>query len=64
MKISKIRRKEWDKIGNEVEEKVRRGIKAWLDETDKKEKEKEWEEIAKKVEEKIKKALKEWAEKK
>jgi hypothetical protein len=43
---------------------VRTGIKAWLDETDKKEKEKEWEEIAKKVEEKIKKALKEWAEKK
>ncbi len=59
----KIRRKEWDKIGNEVEEKVRKGIKAWLDETDKEEKEKEWEEIAKKVEEKIKKALKEWAEK-
>lgn len=60
----KIRKKDWDRIGDEVEEKVRTGIKAWLDETDKKEKEKEWEEIAKKVEEKIKKALKEWAEKK
>jgi len=60
----KYRRKyEWRKIGDEVEEKVRTGIQAWLEESKKEEKEKEWEEIAKKIEEKIKKALKEWAEK-
>ena len=59
----KIRKKEWERIGVEVEEKVRAGIKSWLDEADKGKKEKEWEEIGKKIEEKIKKALKEWAEK-
>ena len=60
----KPRRRDWAKIGDEVEERVRLGIKAWLDETDQEKKEKEWEEIASKVEEKIKRALKDWAEKK
>ncbi len=60
----KIKKKEWDRIGDEVEEKVRKGIKSWLDESKREEKDKEWEEIAVKVEEKIKRALKEWAEKK
>jgi len=59
----KVRKRDWDKIGEKIEEKVHTGIKAWLDETGKEEKEKEWDEIAKKIEEKIKKALKEWAEK-
>lgn len=54
---------EWDEIGDKVEERVRTGIKAWLAEADKEEKEKEWEEIGKKIEEKIKKALKEWVDK-
>lgn len=58
-----VKKREWDEIGTKVEEKVREGIKSWLDEAQKKEGEKEWEEIAKKVEEKIKKSLKEWAEK-
>ncbi|GAH31734.1 unnamed protein product, partial [marine sediment metagenome] len=60
----RIRRYEWDEIGDKVEERVRKGIKAWLEETKKEGKEKEWEEIARKIEEKIKKALKEWVDKK
>ncbi len=60
----KLRKRDWAKIGDEVEERVRLGIKAWLEETDREKKEKEWEEIASKVEEKIKKAFKDWAEKK
>lgn len=55
--------REWDEIGEKVEEKVRKGINAWLDETEKGEKEKEWEEIGKRIEEKIKEALKKWSEK-
>ena len=58
-----VKKREWDEIGTKVEEKVREGIKSWLDEAQKKERDEEWEEIAKKVEEKIKKSLKEWAEK-
>lgn len=57
------RKYEWDDIGERVEEKVRKGIKAWLDESKKEEKDKEWEEIAEKIEEKIKKALREWVDK-
>jgi hypothetical protein len=53
--------KEWDEIGVRVEEKVRTGIRKWLDEAE--EKDPEWEEIGKKVEEKIKRELRNWAEK-
>ncbi len=53
--------KEWDEIGDRVEEKVRIGIRKWLDESEKKDE--EWEEIGKKVEEKIKRELRNWAEK-
>lgn len=61
-KKSKSRReKEWEEIGVKVEEKVRKGIKDWVDETEGKDK--EWEEIGKKIEEKIKRELKNWAEK-
>ena len=62
-KKHRVKKDDWDKIGTQVEEKVRVGIKSWLDEADKEEKKKEWEEIGKKIEEKIKKALKEWADK-
>jgi hypothetical protein len=62
-KKHQIRKKEWEEIGNKIEEKVRAGMKDWLDETKKTDREKEWEEIAQKIEDKIKKALKEWAEK-
>lgn len=53
--------KEWEDIGVRVEEKVRTGIRNWLDEAE--EKDQEWEEIGKKVEEKIKRELRNWAEK-
>jgi len=53
--------KEWEEIGRKVEDKVKKGIKSWVDETD--DKEKEWEEIGRKIEEKIKRELKNWAEK-
>ena len=52
--------KEWEEISQKVEEKVRKGIREWLDESDKKEE--EWEEIARKIEEKIKRKLRDWAE--
>jgi hypothetical protein len=55
--------KEWDEIGPKVEEKIREGVKAWVNETEDETKKKEWEEIGKKVEEKIKRKLKEWADK-
>ncbi len=61
VKLSKC---DYQKIGDQVEERVRAGLKDWLDEEKKKEaKEKEWDEIATKIEEKIKKSLKNWAEK-
>jgi hypothetical protein len=53
--------KEWEEIGTKVEEKVRTGIKSWLDESE--HKDKDWEEIGKKIEEKIKRELRKWAEK-
>ena len=52
--------KEWEEIGQKVEEKVRTGIKEWLDEAEKKDE--EWEEIGRKIEEKIKRKLRDWAE--
>ena len=54
--------KEWEDIGVRVEEKVRKGIREWLDESGKKE-EDEWEEIGRKIEEKVKRELRNWAEK-
>ncbi|MBE0433502.1 hypothetical protein IBX73_08560 [candidate division WOR-3 bacterium] len=60
-KKCRTRKVEWNEIGPKVEEKVRAGLKDWLNETKKKEREDEWEEIAQKIEEKIKKSLKEWA---
>lgn len=55
----RVKKYEWDKI----EEKIREGIKSWLDESENEAKKKEWEEIGRKIEEKIKRKLKEWAEK-
>ena len=59
-KTIKISKKEWEEIGVKVEEKVRTGIKSWLDESE--HKDKDWEEIGEKIEEKIKRELKKWAE--
>ncbi|MFH1689644.1 MAG: hypothetical protein ABIE42_05335 [Candidatus Eisenbacteria bacterium] len=56
-----IRREdEWEEIGDRVEEKVRTGIRKWLEESDSAED--DWEEIGRKVEEKIKRELREWAD--
>lgn len=52
--------KEWEEIGAKVEEKVRKGIRKWLDEPERGEG--DWEEIGRKVEERIKRELKEWAD--
>jgi high-affinity Fe2+/Pb2+ permease len=52
--------KEWEEIGKKVEVKVRKGIKEWLDESEKKDD--DWEEIGRKIEEKIKRKLRDWAE--
>jgi hypothetical protein len=52
--------KEWEEIGKKVEEKVCKGIKEWLDESEKKDD--DWEEIGRKIEEKIKRKLRDWAE--
>ena len=52
--------KEWDEIGPRVEEKVRKGIRAWLSESGKKDE--EWEEISRKIEEKVKRELRNWAD--
>jgi hypothetical protein len=59
-KCKKKKEREWDEIGARVEEKVRKGIKSWLEESG--EREKEWTEIGKKIEEKIKRELRDWAE--
>lgn len=54
------REKEWDEIGNKVEEKIRKGISKWVEESEGKDK--DWEDIGKKIEEKIKRELRKWAE--
>ena len=59
-KAKSPKEQEWEEIGQKVEEKVRKGIREWLDESDKKEE--DWEEIANKIEEKIKRKLRDWAE--
>lgn len=60
-KKKSAREKDWEEIGHKVEDKVRRGIKNWVEEGEGKEK--EWEEIGRKIEDKIKRELKNWAEK-
>jgi len=59
------REKEWEEIGVKVEEKVRKGIQSWVDESKEKsaEEEMDWKEVGTKVEEKIKRELRKWAEK-
>ena len=59
-KRKSLKEQEWEEIGQKVEEKVRKGIREWLDESEKKEE--DWEEIARKIEEKIKRKLHDWAE--
>ena len=53
--------KAWVEVNEKVEEKIRKGIQSWLDESP--EGDKEWPEIASKIEAKIKRELRKWAEK-
>lgn len=61
IKKSCKKEKEWEEIGEKVEEKVRKGIGKWIAEEEGNES--DWQEIGKKVEEKIKRELRNWAEK-
>jgi hypothetical protein len=47
-----------DEIAAKVEERVRRGIRKWVDEAG--EADREWEEIGRKIEEKIRREIKDW----
>jgi hypothetical protein len=51
---------EWEEIGDRVEEKVKTGIRKWLDESDRTGD--DWEDIGRKVEEKIKRELRDWVD--
>ncbi|MBW9262188.1 MAG: hypothetical protein K1566_04620 [Candidatus Thiodiazotropha sp. (ex. Lucinisca nassula)] len=54
---------EWDEIGDRVEKKVMRRLKAWAEEDESTGPDGEWEEISEKVEKKLKRKIREWAEK-
>lgn len=61
---SKARRekeREWAEISETLEERIRTGIKRWLEESG--QEDKEWQELGEKIEEKIKRELRRWAEK-
>jgi hypothetical protein len=57
------RDKEWEEIGEKVEQKVMRRLKEWAEDEDDADVIKEWDEISDKVEKKLKRKLREWAEK-
>ncbi len=59
-KLLVCKEKEWEDIGVKVEAKVRKGIRKWLEESERGEG--DWEEIGRKVEEKIKRELSDWAD--
>ncbi|MBV2121392.1 MAG: hypothetical protein KUF74_08055 [Candidatus Thiodiazotropha sp. (ex Ctena orbiculata)] len=54
---------EWDEIGDKVEKRVMRRLKAWAEEDESTGSDGEWEEISEKVEKKLKRKIREWAEK-
>lgn len=60
---NKQREKEWEEIGEKVENKVMRKLKEWAEDEDTIYSDKEKEEISEKVEKKLKRKIKEWAEK-
>lgn len=62
----KKREKEWEELGEKVEHKVMRKLKAWVkdEETSANQGNNEdWDEIGEKVEKKLKRKIREWAEK-
>lgn len=59
----KKRDKEWDEIGDKVEKKVMRKLKAWSENEEVSGDGDDWDEIGEKVEKKLKRKIREWAEK-
>ncbi len=61
IKVVRPKDREWEEIASKVEDKVRRGIRKWAEESG--QTDEEWEEIGHKIEQKIKRELRNWAEK-
>lgn len=59
----RARDQEWEEIGDKVEAKVMRKLKAWADDVEATDKDDDWDEVTKKAEMKLKKKIREWAEK-
>jgi len=59
----KQKEKEWEEIGEKVEKKVMRKMKAWAEDENDSQDTAEWNEISEKVEKKLKRKIREWAEK-
>lgn len=59
----KKRDAEWEEIGEKVELKVMRRLKAWAEDEEATTGDQEWEDIGEKVEKKLKRKIREWAEK-
>ncbi len=59
----KQREQEWVAIGDKVETKIMRKLKAWADDEEGGPDQQEWDEIGKKAERKLKRKIREWAEK-
>jgi len=59
----KQREAEWEEVGDKVEKKVMRKLRAWAEDEEGPWPDEEWEEIGGKVEKKLKRKLREWAEK-
>ena len=55
--------KEWDEIGEKVEKKVMRNLKAWAEDEESTVTDTEWKEIGEKAEKKFKRIIRDWAEK-
>ena len=54
------RRRDWDEIGDHIEESIHKGVRDWASECNRSSE--DWQEISRKIEEKIKRELREWAD--
>ena len=59
----KQRDKDWEEIGDKVEQKVMRKLKEWAEKEEGTDSGEDWDEIGEKVEKKLKRIIREWAEK-
>ena len=59
----KKRDKEWEEIGEKVENKVMVKLKKWAEDEENTDSSEDWDEISEKVEKKLKHKIREWAEK-